>query len=295
MVYREAEDVRDLKIKAREAVELAMGGKWQEAAAVNREVIAASPSDLDAYNRLGKALLELGDPQAARAAFEHSLTIDPSNPIARKNIERLSTGNVAGGSASLSHKMFIGETGKSAQVALLGCAVDSSRPYLAPGSAIELREHKGNLVAYSAQGQYVGIVPPRIGHRLVVLMQGGNQYGGAVIGSNADSVRLVLQESYQHPSLRSKMSFPAMAAAPDAPAPVMPELDSDVIEQELGPLVVEPVAETPAEELRELDGPDAEPEAEIEFTDELPMIDGVDAGDDAEGAEAFEGELEEAI
>ena len=122
MVYRDAEEVRDLKIKAREAVELAMGGRWEEAVALNREVIATSPSDLGAYNRLGKALLELGDPQAARGAFEHSLSLDPSNPIARKNIERLSDGTACGGSAPLSHKMFIGETGKSAQVALLGCA-----------------------------------------------------------------------------------------------------------------------------------------------------------------------------
>ena len=70
MVYREADDVRDLKVQASEAVELAMDGRWEEAAAVNRKVIAASPSDLDAYNRLGKALLELGDPQAARACLK---------------------------------------------------------------------------------------------------------------------------------------------------------------------------------------------------------------------------------
>jgi tetratricopeptide (TPR) repeat protein len=290
MVYREAEGVRDLKIQASEAVELAMGGRWEEAAAVNRNVIAASPSDLDAYNRLGKALLELGDPEGARAAFQHSLSLDPSNPIARKNIERLSNGSPASGSASLSHKMFIGDTGKSTQVALLGCASDSARPYLAPGSSVELRVHKGNVVVCSTQGQYIGIVPPRVGHRLVALMEGGNRYGGGILTSSADTVRVVLRESYQHPSQRSKTSFPAMALAPDVVASsTLPEIDPLEPADELEPSVSEPVAETPAEELRELDGPDAE--IDVDFADVLPPLD----RDETEANEAIEEELEEAI
>ena len=234
MVLRQADEVRDLNSKARAAVELAMSGRWEEAAEVNREMISVAPSDLDAYNRLGKALLELGDTQAARAAFEHSLVLDPTNSIARKNVERLSNGTASSGSAPLSHKMFIGETGKSAQLALLGCALDSARPSLAPGSAIELRTHNGNLVVYSAQGKYVGIVTPKVGHRLVALMEGGNRYSGAVVSTTVDSVRVVLHESYQHPSLRSKMSFLALARPPaDAAAPA-PAAEEEVdIENEL--------------------------------------------------------------
>jgi hypothetical protein len=298
MVYREAEDVRDVKIKSREAVDLAMGGRWDEAAAVNREVIAAAPSDIDAYNRLGKALLELGDPQAARAAFQHSISLDPSNSIARKNLERLSNGTASGGAASLSNRAFIGETGKSAQVALLGCAMDTARPYLAAGSAIELREHKGNLVVYSTDGQYVGIVPPRVGHRLVTLMEGGNKYGGAVLTSSADTVRVVLHESYQHPSLRSKMSFPALAA--EAPAPVVPTIEpAGDLTDDAEPAAATPIAETPAEELRELDGPDAElevaTEPDAELNEGAALVDAADQNEAGAGEEEYEEELEEAI
>ena len=283
MVYREADEARDLKIKAREAVELAMSGRWAEAIAVNSEIIATSSSDLGAYNRLGKALLELGDPEAARAAFEHSLALDPSNQIARKNIERLSEGMVCGGSASLSHKMFIGEVGKSAQVELLGCAADASRPYLAAGSAIELRVHNGNLVAYSVQGQYVGIVPPKRGRRLAVLMEGGNRYEGAVVNSGEATVSVVLHESYQHPSLRSKTSFPAMAAELPVLAPLL-ELET-----------IQPLLETPSAELGELrvadtDGIEvAEPAGEV--TEMAPWLD----SDEADEENAFEEVLEKAI
>jgi hypothetical protein len=286
MVSRDTADVLELKIQAREAVDLAMNGRWEEAAAVNRLVIAASPSDVEAFNRLGKSLLELGDPVAAREAFQHSLSLSPTNPIARKNIERLSNGIVAvAGTAELTKKMLIGDAGKSANVLLLGCATSSERPSLTPGSAIELRVHKGNLVAYTPEGHYVGIVPPRVGHRLVALMEGGNCYNAGIVNSTADTIRVVLQESYQHPSLRSKASFPSMAAAPEPATPDMedPPADSDSMDDPES-LVVKPVAETPAEELRELDGPDAD--VDVGFVDALAPL---------ESEAAFEEELEEAI
>ena len=46
--------------RTQHAIQLAMQGQWQEAAAVNRAIIAVFPNDVDAYNRLGKALTELG-------------------------------------------------------------------------------------------------------------------------------------------------------------------------------------------------------------------------------------------
>ena len=247
MVYQEAEDVLTLKVKTREAIALAMDSKWEEAIAVNRELIRAFPDNLDAYNRLGKALLETGDPQGARAAFGRSLAVDPANTIARKNLDRLTSGNNATGGGTLSHKMFIGDPGKSAQVSLLACASDTNGPYIAPGAPIELRVAGANLAVFNDAGQYVGIVPPQLGHRLRCMMEAGNRYGGAIVGSNGQSVRVLLHERYQDPSQRSKISFPA----------------SSVVEQE--PAVAVPVAPPVAEERRAswstTDEPEDEPEA----------------------------------
>lgn len=225
MVYRDAEEIRAIKAKSREAIALAMASKWGEAAAVNREIIESSPDDLDAWNRLGKALLEFGDPKAARAAFENTLTIDPANPIARKNVERLSMGAVASspGGARVSHKMFIGESGKSAQVVLMAIASGKDRLYPAPGAAIELRPNNGNLTVFSTDGHFIGIVPPTLGRRLVGMIQAGNRYEGAIASTTSDGVRVVLRESYQHPSQRAKVSFPSSSvAAPEEPAEQQP-------------------------------------------------------------------------
>ena len=179
--------------------------KWEEAAGVNREIIEFSPDDLDAWNRLGKALLELGDAKGSRAAFEHTLTIDPSNTIARKNIERLSLGSYASsiGGAQADRRMFNGDSGKSAQVALMGVTAGKGRLYLAPGGAIDLRPNNGNLTVFSSDGRFVGIVPPQLGRRLVLLMEAGNRYDGAIASTTADAVAKATSTRRSAPRYRS--------------------------------------------------------------------------------------------
>ena len=46
---------------AKEAIALAMQGRWEEAVAANRAILELFPEDVDAYNRLGSALMELGE------------------------------------------------------------------------------------------------------------------------------------------------------------------------------------------------------------------------------------------
>lgn len=227
MIIREEEHVRTHREMTHEAIALAMDSRWQEAATVNRNILTLSDDNLDASNRLGKALLEIGDIDGARVAFDRSLVIDPENVIARKNADRLSgsspahAANAAG--TRFAQKMFIGDSGKSAQVALLACATDSARPFISPGAPIELRAEQGTLAVFNQEGHYIGLVPPKLGRRLVGLIEEGNRYEGAISGSSGDAIKVVLQESYQHPSLRSKVSFLSSFFGEEAPVVVVPE------------------------------------------------------------------------
>ena len=51
---------RKKRDKAKEAIALALASRWQDAAVLNRELIDEFPRDVEAHNRLGKALSELG-------------------------------------------------------------------------------------------------------------------------------------------------------------------------------------------------------------------------------------------
>ena len=58
------------KEMAKRAIALAMESRWSDAVATNQAIASEFPDDLEAYNRLGKALAELGRNREARTAFQ---------------------------------------------------------------------------------------------------------------------------------------------------------------------------------------------------------------------------------
>jgi len=72
-----------------EAVQLAIAGRWEEAVELNRFLIETFDPDEATQNRLGKALTELGRYAEAKQAYDASLAVNPHNPVARKNVQKL--------------------------------------------------------------------------------------------------------------------------------------------------------------------------------------------------------------
>ena len=60
MPEREEEKARIWRGKIQEAIKMATENRWQEAVAANLGIIEVFPSDVDAYNRLGRAYMETG-------------------------------------------------------------------------------------------------------------------------------------------------------------------------------------------------------------------------------------------
>ena len=108
-----------------QAVKLAVAGRWQEAAALNRELIARFGDDAEVYNRLGKAFTELGRIREARLVYEKALAVDPTNAISQRNLNRLAQAKEeepaaapAAPAARMSRGLFIEDVGKAAVVRL---------------------------------------------------------------------------------------------------------------------------------------------------------------------------------
>ena len=61
--YQEEEEKAQLRQQlSKEAIDLALQGRWEEAEAVNRDIIKRFPTDVEAYNRLGRVLTGLRKP-----------------------------------------------------------------------------------------------------------------------------------------------------------------------------------------------------------------------------------------
>ncbi|MFN0148602.1 MAG: tetratricopeptide repeat protein [Dehalococcoidia bacterium] len=197
-----------------QAVRLAVSSRWDEAVTVNREFVRLFGDEPDALNRLGKALSEVGQISEARKAYGRSIELDPTNTIARRNLDRLAgmQDSVVAGQAQsqLDTRLFVEESGK-ATVAKLQ-AVDGNRTaVLDPGDLVELQVQGNAVNVVTNNGGYIGMIEPRIGLRMAKMMAAGNLYSAALVTATGD-VKVMLRETFQHPSQIGRVSFPQSRA-----------------------------------------------------------------------------------
>ena len=213
MAYQEEEQVRLRRQRSKQAITLAMQGRWREAVAANKEIIGSFPNDVDAYNRLGRAYIELGDYSLAKEAYGRAIELDPYNIIAQKNLRRLSyLGEAVAGSEADSDKAepqhFIEETGKAGVVNLYHLAPREVLAKMVAGDRVYLKVDDSVLAAENSRGEYLGQVEPRHAQRLIKLITGGNRYTAAIVSSAEDRVTVIIREVYQDPSQAGQLSFP---------------------------------------------------------------------------------------
>lgn len=208
----EAERIKPRALFVEEAIQLALESNWQEAVTVNRTILDKYGPEEDAYNRLGKALSELGKLEDALESYGETLKINPLNVIAQKNQRKLAAmleqpARVEGVHASVDVDLFAEEPGKSALTVL-------SRPsggvlvQVAPGDPVELAAVGGVLHATTARGVALGDVEAKISRRLIPLMETGNRYSAAVARAEDDRIEIMIREVFQSPENSRKSSFP---------------------------------------------------------------------------------------
>lgn len=195
-----------------QAIQLAIQGKWEEAVQLNRQLLGAFPNDVDTYNRLGKALTELGRYVEARAAYTRAIELDSANTIARKNLARLATLSETGAQRSTGEKvdpdLFVEEIGKTA-MAILQQPAPEALARIAAGDRVYLKRQDKGLVVENGRGDFLGRIESRLALRLNKLIDAGNEYAAAIASLDGHGgCRLIIKETYQHPSQAGKPSFP---------------------------------------------------------------------------------------
>lgn len=208
MTLEERQRIR--KQMSDQAVKLAVNSRWQDAANVNRDFLRIFGDDAEALNRLGKALSELGQITEARDAYGKALDMDPTNTIARRNLDRLAsmkdTAIATMAPSQLDTRLFVEETGTATVARLQATKVDVAA-VLDPGDLVNL-EVQGNAVnVLTVTGEYIGMVEPRIGLRMAKMMTAGNKYSAAMVTTSGEP-RVILRETFKHPSLINQVSFP---------------------------------------------------------------------------------------
>lgn len=199
-----------------EAREVALTGDWEQALDINTRFLERFPRDAEALNRKGRALLELGRLQEAWDAYSEALNADPANMIARRNLQRLEmlanadtsvtpTGEKV---ASPRANVFIEEVGKTWVDELTHAADDPILAQVTPGEQLTFEVKDSRVVVSSRAGQVLGELEQRIGQRLVDLLEAGNRYEMYALGMSGHSLRFILSEVHQDPSMVGQMGLP---------------------------------------------------------------------------------------
>lgn len=210
--------IRQRRQLADAAIAQATQGEWDAAVETNQQLLELGP-DTDAYNRLGKALAELGRHAEALEAYERALERDATNRIAERNVARLRVlvgGEAAapdnGKSEKASAAHFIEELGKTGHARLINLAAARQLAPLSPGDAVELTLD-GELLVVRVGEAEIGQVEQRVGARLAKLVKGGNRYEAAITVLDREEVRIIIREVFAHPDNFGKVSFPGSTTA----------------------------------------------------------------------------------
>jgi len=213
MPDREEDKARLRRKSSQEAIALAMQSRWQEAVVVNNSIIESLPTDIDAYNRLGRAYTELGEFAKAREAYSKALELDSKNTIASKNLNRLSLLQegqtpIREEHSEVAPDLFIGEMGKAGVVSLNHLASKEILAKMSAGTRVYLKTRGQQTVVDNEKGEYLGMLEPQYSFRLAKLMEGGNKYAAAIVSIDGDKLRVLIRETFQHPSQAGRLSFP---------------------------------------------------------------------------------------
>ena len=198
-----------------DARRIALEGGWEDAIALNLQLVEKAPKDAEAYNRIGRAHLSLGRLIEAREAYQSALRADPANLIARRNLQRLealarrgATLRDASTIAMPGTNVFIEEVGKTWVDELVNPVSAEELAEVFPGEQALLAIEEGRLVVTRPDGRRLGEIETKTADRVMQMMATGNRYEAYSIGISGQSLRVILREVYRDPQNATKVSFP---------------------------------------------------------------------------------------
>lgn len=158
-----------------QAIQAAKNQDWKAAVDVNRQLIEENEEDIQAYIRLGVAQVQLGDVKDAKLSFTQALTLDKSNQLAKKHLQKLENNQTITLSTLPADEQFIEEPGKTKTIELHRLAGREQLEKLSVGQTCELKS-KNRFISVEVNKTYIGSLPEDLSSRLSKLMKGGNEY-----------------------------------------------------------------------------------------------------------------------
>ena len=195
------------------AIDAALSSRWEEALKLNKRIIRQDPQNIDALNRQAHVYMELGKANLAKKYYSLVLKFDPYNPIALKNLKIMKSFRsnrqdfVPNGQNKLSPSLFLQEPGKSKTVNLLKVAEPQKLSQAFCGMKVEMVIKNRKITIVDGHGNYLGVLPDDINHRLLRLLKGGNKYELFIQSVRVNSLSIIIKETFRSRRFKNQPSF----------------------------------------------------------------------------------------
>lgn len=195
---------------AQQAIQAAIGGEWQKAARLNRQILKINPQDTEALLRLANANTQLGKIKEATKIYESVLKVDPHNNFAQKSItkiKKIKPSQKIAAQHSL-NSSFLEEPGKTKTAMLVHPAYTQVTARLDAGERVLLTPRRRRISLTTETGLYIGRLPDDLSFKLLGLIRRGNKYEAVVKSVNGNQVKIFIREIYRSAKLETTPSFP---------------------------------------------------------------------------------------
>ncbi len=215
------------------AIEAALNSDWQKAIEINKAILKQNPNDLEALNRLGYALLNSGEVKKAQSTIKKVLKIDPSNPIALKNLKKTNGAVrlVNSNSSAISPRVFLEEPGITKTINLVRVASKSIVSSLVCGQQIFLKPKRNRLELRTENTTYIGALPDDISYKLRRLLQLGNKYCVFIKSIDDNQITVIIHETQR--GKRVKDASFSSKIIPDYHTSIRSELLEELLEEDV--------------------------------------------------------------
>ena len=214
------EEVTNADLLSRLAIECALSANWQDAVKINEKILKLDTQNVEALNRLARALCCLGHMAKANKTYQKALEIDPYNVIAKKNQEKIGklkaevkpveNGYInSNGHTNIQNLsgIFVFEPGKTKVINLLNLASPSILATLNCGDKVIITAKKHSITIGKEDGTYLGALPDDLSFKLIALITGGNKYEVYVKYATTKSLTIFIRETERSLKYINQPSF----------------------------------------------------------------------------------------
>jgi len=175
-----------IEILEQKAIDAAINSAWEHAIIHNESILKTDKKNIDALLRLGFAFIQVEKMDQAKIYYKRALRLQPSNRVAKENLERISIletkkGNGdMGKNISLDPSLFLEIPGKTKSVILVNPGQKNILAQLMVGQEVFLKSKKRRIEARTKGNEYVGSLPDDVSKRLIIFLKAGSEFSAHI-------------------------------------------------------------------------------------------------------------------